>query len=104
MNRFNDELEQIKTKDSIGGKRVAVQNTREQSILMTIESERDEYKTIGIDVPDLTSLENLKSFKHVTSILMSHLSNLFLLYFREWKQEWSQLPLVKLRKIKSQNV
>ena len=63
LQRFNDELKEIKIKDSIGGKRVAVQNNREQSILITMESEKDEYETVGIDVPDLTSIENLSSFK-----------------------------------------
>jgi hypothetical protein len=31
--------------------------------LITMESEKDEYETVGIDVPDLTSIETLNTFK-----------------------------------------
>ena len=47
--RFNEELDQMKKKASIGGKRVGSQNlNREQSIQITLETEKNEYETIGI--------------------------------------------------------
>jgi hypothetical protein len=79
--RFDDELEQIKTKNSIKKRSLGQHFSREQSILMTLENEKEEYSTIGLEIPDLTDLFNVKVLK-------------------SWNGEATQLPNIKLKRKK----
>lgn len=46
--RFNDELDQIRNKNSIGKRLIGQHFNREKSILITVEKEKNEYDTSGI--------------------------------------------------------
>ena len=48
FHRFDDELDQIKTKNSIGKRTIGQHFSREKAIQMTLETERNEYETCGI--------------------------------------------------------
>lgn len=48
FHRFDDELEQIKTKKSIGKRNIGQNFSREKSIEMTLKTELNEYETTGL--------------------------------------------------------
>ncbi|XP_043479026.1 translation machinery-associated protein 16 homolog [Leptopilina heterotoma] len=51
--RNDEEMEQIALKHSIGGKRSRQHASREDILRMTKERELEEYKTCGIEIPDI---------------------------------------------------
>lgn len=59
LGRFDDELEQIGIKHSVGGRKNRQHANREDIIKMTIKRERDEYNTSGLEIPDLLDDRNL---------------------------------------------
>lgn len=61
--RFDKELEEIVYKNSIGGKRTKQHCSREDAINMTKEREFREYKTCGIELPDLTNTNQVVLLK-----------------------------------------
>ncbi|XP_077302608.1 translation machinery-associated protein 16 homolog [Arctopsyche grandis] len=61
--RFDKELEEIVYKNSIGGKRTKQHCSRENAINMTKENESREYKTCGIEIPDLTNTSQVVLLK-----------------------------------------
>ena len=48
FHRFDDEIDQIRTKNSIGKRTVGQHFSREKAIEMTLETENNEYETCGI--------------------------------------------------------
>lgn len=50
FHRFDEELDQIKTKNSIGKRQLGQHFSREKAIQMTLETERNEYETCGIGI------------------------------------------------------
>ncbi|XP_060527407.1 translation machinery-associated protein 16 homolog [Cylas formicarius] len=67
--RFDAELEQIKIKHSIGQRRNRQHASREDIINMTIKNEREEFKTCGIELPDLLSSLQFRMLKEWTGEL-----------------------------------
>ncbi|ENN79625.1 translation machinery-associated protein 16 homolog [Dendroctonus ponderosae] len=63
LGRFDDELEQIKLKHSIGQRKNRQHANREDIINMTLKSEKEEFKTCGIELPDLLNPNHLKQLK-----------------------------------------
>ncbi len=50
FHRFDDEIDQIKTKNSIGKRTVGQHFSREKAIGMTLETEKNEYESCGISI------------------------------------------------------
>jgi hypothetical protein len=48
--RFDDELEQIKMKNSIGKRNIGQNFSREKSIEITLKGEQNEYETSGLGI------------------------------------------------------
>ncbi|KAF7286764.1 hypothetical protein GWI33_004386 [Rhynchophorus ferrugineus] len=63
LGRFNDELEQIKLKHSIGQRKNRQHANREDIINMTIKREKEEFKTCGIEMPDLLNVSQFNLLK-----------------------------------------
>lgn len=80
LSRFNDELEQIKIKHSIGNRKNRQHASREDVINMTIEREKNEYETCGLELPDLLNPQQVEML-------------------RNWNGELRFLPNFKLRRI-----
>ena len=68
LSRFQDEIDQIKLKNSIGGA-VGKQNKRTQyasrmdAIKLTIQTETDEFEGCGLEMPNLFDEQTLKKFR-----------------------------------------
>ena len=63
LSRFDDELQQIKLKKSIGGKNRRNQHSnREDAISLAKKTELSDFNGCGIELPDLLDLENLAYF------------------------------------------
>ena len=80
--RFDDEMKQIKLKNSIGKRKGDQHFSRMKAIEITIEQEKEEYATAGISVPDLTLPENVVNFK-------------------KWNGDSNALPSLKLKTLKT---
>ena len=65
--RFQDEVEQIKLKNSIGGSKNNKRNhyrSRMDVINITIQTETDEFNGCGLEMPDLLNKDTLCYFKN----------------------------------------
>ena len=63
QNRFDNELEQISIIHSVGGRKRGNQHaSREAAIRFTLETEKNEFESVGIELPDLTSSSGLETF------------------------------------------
>ncbi|KAL1491160.1 hypothetical protein ABEB36_011800 [Hypothenemus hampei] len=60
LGRFNEELEQIQLKHSIGQRKNRQHANREDIINITMKREWDEFTTCGIEIPDLLNDDQLK--------------------------------------------
>ncbi|XP_050299768.1 translation machinery-associated protein 16 homolog [Anthonomus grandis grandis] len=63
LGRFDEELEQIKLKHSIGQRKNRQHASREDIINMTLKREKEEFKTCGIEIPDLLNASQLNMLK-----------------------------------------
>lgn len=82
MSRFDDELQQIEIKKSIGGKnRRSQHSSREDAIRQTRESERSDFEGCGLEMPDLLDPANFK-------------------YFSNWEGELRFVQNIKLRRFR----
>ena len=82
MSRFDEELEQIEIKKSIGGKNRRNQHSsREDAIRQTLESEKSDYEGCGLEMPDLLDPNNFK-------------------YFSNWNGELRFVQNIKLRRFR----
>ena len=64
IERFEDELEQINLKNSIGQfKKRNQHQSRIDSIELTKKNDNEQFNGCGIEIPDLTDPENFKKFK-----------------------------------------
>lgn len=79
MARFDDELQQISLKHSVGGRKNRQHASREDIIKMNKKRELEEYNTCGIEIPDF--LDN-RNFSVV----------------RKWNGELRFLQNIKLRR------
>ncbi len=81
LTRFQEELEQIKLKGSIGGgKNRKNQHASRQDLLeSTARAEREEFEGCGLEMPDLLDKKNLD-------------------YFRSWQGELRYVQNIKLRR------
>ncbi|XP_045465516.1 translation machinery-associated protein 16 homolog [Harmonia axyridis] len=79
LNRFNEELEQIAIKHSIGNRKNRQHASREDIIKLTKNREEEEFKTCGLEIPDLLNTEQ---------------ANLL----RTWNGELRYLPNFKLKR------
>ena len=63
--RFQDEVEQIKLKNSIGGKNNKRNHNRSRMdvINLTVRTETDEFNGCGLEMPDLLNKDTLSYFK-----------------------------------------
>ena len=60
MSRFDDELQQINIKKSIGGKNRRNQHSsREDAISHTLKTEKSDFEGCGIEMPDFLDSANL---------------------------------------------
>lgn len=65
LSRFEEEIEQITLKNSIGGKnkRSNRHRSRLDVIQHTIKAEQEEYEGCGLEMPDLLDKENFENFQ-----------------------------------------
>ncbi|CAI9743297.1 Hypothetical predicted protein [Octopus vulgaris] len=85
LERFQDELDQIKIINSIGKRKGVRHASREASIKMTIDMERAQFKGEGLEIPDLLNPDNV-------SVLKS------------WDGEYSFVPKIKTTRVSSSKV
>lgn len=64
LSRFDEELEQIALKRSIGGHRNHQHASRQDTIRMTLEREREEYMGCGIEMIDIRDPAQLKQLRN----------------------------------------
>ena len=83
LSRFDDELEQIKIKNSIGGKnsKRKQHSAREDAINLAIKMEKSDFDGCGLELPDLLEPENLE-------------------YFRNWEGEVRYVQNIKLCRLR----
>merc|ERR1719186_2011207 len=82
MSRFDEELEQINIKRSIGGKNRRKQHSsREDAIRHTLAAEKSDFEGCGIEMPDLFDAANLS-------------------YFTAWNGEVRFVQNIKLRRVR----
>ena len=81
LERFDDELEQIKLKKAIGKNRRNQHSSREDTILQTLELEKSDFGGCGLELPDLYDPDNYK-------------------YFSNWNGELKYVQNIKLRRYK----
>ena len=63
LSRFEDELEQINIKQSIGGKNRRNQHSnRVDAITHTMKTEKSDFEGCGIELPDFFDADNLSYF------------------------------------------
>lgn len=79
MHRFDDELEQICLKHSIGGRKNRQHASREDILRMNIKRELEEYNTCGIEIPNFLDKNNF-------------------LLVRQWNGELRYLQNIKLKR------
>ncbi|XP_071455179.1 translation machinery-associated protein 16 homolog [Hetaerina americana] len=60
LHRFDDELQQIASKQSISVNRQRQHASRQDAIMHTIQREREEFTTCGIEVPNMMTAEGVK--------------------------------------------
>ncbi|XP_066151064.1 translation machinery-associated protein 16 homolog isoform X1 [Euwallacea fornicatus] len=63
LGRFNEELEQIKLKHSVGQRKNRQHASRQDVINMTLKHEKEEFQTCGIEMPDLLNQSQLTMLK-----------------------------------------
>ncbi|KAJ8954978.1 hypothetical protein NQ318_000409 [Aromia moschata] len=63
LGRFNDELEQIRIKHSVGNRKNRQHANREDIINLTIKREKEEYQTCGLEMPNLLDSTQFKLLK-----------------------------------------
>ncbi|XP_019874672.1 translation machinery-associated protein 16 homolog [Aethina tumida] len=63
IDRFNEELEQIKLKHSIGNRKNRQHASRQDIINLSIKRETEEFNTCGIEIPDLLDVEQFNRLK-----------------------------------------
>ncbi|XP_070544126.1 translation machinery-associated protein 16-like [Ptychodera flava] len=85
LERFDDELEQIDIVHSIKNRQGRQHASREAAIKTTLEKERNEYETCGLEVPDLM---NGKHFR----------------IFRAWNRDVRYLTAIKLTCVKARKI
>lgn len=81
LSRFDEELEQINLKKSIGKNRKNQHSNREDQITQTIKSEKSDFEGCGLELPDLLDPDNLE-------------------YFNNWNGELKFVQNIKLRRFK----
>ena len=81
MGRFEEELEQINLKKSIGKNRRNQHSNREDTITQTITSERSDFEGCGLEMPDLLDPDNYD-------------------YFNKWNGELRFVQNIKLKRFK----
>ena len=82
LSRFDEELQQIEIKRSIGGKNRRNQHSsREDAIRQTLESEKSDFEGCGLEMPDLLDPANFK-------------------YFSNWNGELRFVQNIKLRRFR----
>ena len=81
LERFDEELEQIKLKKSIGKNRRNQHSSREDIILQTLGLEKSDFEGCGLELPDLYDPDNYK-------------------YFSNWNGELKYVQNIKLRRYK----
>ena len=62
LNRFEDEIENIKTKNSLSKNRKFQHSNRLDAIELTIKTETDEFNGCGLELPNLFDSENFEYF------------------------------------------
>ena len=62
LSRFDEELEQIEIKKSIGKNRRSQHSAREDAITLTVNTEKSEFEGCGLEMPDLLDPQNFKYF------------------------------------------
>ncbi|RZC32747.1 BRCA1-A complex subunit BRE-like [Asbolus verrucosus] len=79
LSRFEEELEQIRIKHSIGNRKNRQHASREDIINLTIQQEREEFNSCGLEIPDVL---NIPQFQ----------------LLRQWNGELRFLPKFKLKR------
>ena len=82
LSRFDEELQQIEIKKSIGGKnRRSQHSAREDAITLTLNTEKSDFEGCGLEMPDLLDTENFK-------------------YFTNWNGELRYVQNIKLKRFR----
>ncbi|KAK7502352.1 hypothetical protein BaRGS_00006305 [Batillaria attramentaria] len=86
LGRFDEELEQIAIVQGVGARKPNKQHApRQAAIKITMEMEKNEFESVGIQVPDLINGEHVKAF-------------------RDWNGEMKYMQNFKMRKISARDV
>ena len=92
LSRFDEELEQIEIKKSIGGKnRRSQHSAREDAITLTVNTEKSDFDGCGLEMPDLLDPQNFKYFSNWNGELR-YVQNIKLKRFRRCDLETPETP------------
>ena len=89
LSRFDEELEQIEIKKSIGKNRRNQHSAREDAITLTVNTEKSEFEGCGLEMPDLLDPQNFKYFSNWNGELR-YVQNIKLKRFRRCDLEKSE--------------
>ena len=81
LSRFDEELEQIEIKKSIGKNRRSQHSAREDAITLTVNTEKSEFEGCGLEMPDLLDPQNFQ-------------------YFSDWNGELRYVQNIKLKRVR----
>ena len=81
LSRFDEELEQIEIKKSIGKNRRSQHSSREDAITLTVNTEKSDFEGCGLEMPDLLDPQNFK-------------------YFSDWNGELRYVQNIKLKRFR----
>ena len=81
LSRFDEELQQIEIKKSIGKNRRKQHSSREDAIRQTMMTEKSDFEGCGLEMPDLLDQDNFK-------------------YFSNWDGELRFVQNIKLRRFR----
>ncbi|OWF52627.1 translation machinery-associated protein 16-like isoform X2 [Mizuhopecten yessoensis] len=85
LTRFEDELDQIDIMQKIGNRQGRQHASREAAISLTMEKEKEEFASNGLELPDVINAKNFD-------------------YFKQWNGEIKYLQNIKLKKIASKDL
>ncbi|KAF5289508.1 hypothetical protein FQA39_LY15063 [Lamprigera yunnana] len=71
LSRFDKELEQIRIKQSVGKRKNRQHASREDIIKLTIDRERQEYNSCGLEMPNVRDAAELATFRKWDGNLIS---------------------------------
>ncbi|XP_014260744.1 translation machinery-associated protein 16 homolog [Cimex lectularius] len=93
--RFNEELEQIEIKHSIGNRKGRQHASREDTIKMTVSREKEEFETCGLEMVDILNPKQLEMLKEWEGEIGKMNNFVIKRFTRNYLKTYKPLPISK---------